>query len=106
MTTLSGISTLSSRLSLLNDMFVLYSVQSDFSKKLRAINQTVQQHEDNYTSRSYILEKQLCQIFIRGGMNSRGAHEFGPTNGLSLIFCRQNLNENEVQLKGTINWNH
>ena len=65
MTTLSGISTLSSRLSLLNDMFVLYSVQYDNIKYLRAINQAVQQQQDNYTSRSCILEK-LCWLWSTG----------------------------------------
>ena len=43
---------------------------------------------------------------IRGGMNSKGAHEFGPKKGFSLIFCLPNSNENEVQLKDIRNWNH
>ena len=42
---------------------------------------------------------------IRGGMDSKGAHEFGPKNEFYLIFYPQNSNENEVRLKGTINQN-
>ena len=38
---------------------------------------------------------------IRGGMNSKGAHEFGPKKRFSLIFCLQNPNEDEARLKGT-----
>jgi hypothetical protein len=66
----------------------------------RALSTFKDGHKQGWSQRVYVGRG------IRGGMNSKGAHELSPKKGFPLIFCLQNSNENEVPVNGIRNRNH